>query len=335
MDISSRQARYSLRLPVQDDQSRLWLDRSLRHVATPDALLVPKGVHDTFEMMDRVTFMSPGKHLAPGKPIRRASWWDDHGEMHPFDENGPDFLLDWHSVRSRKRVALYFLDYDWRYTRHPRQHSVIVLDADGGFQDAAWLGKICDGTYHMFETVSEKTTFRIQKHRSACTCLSGVFCDNADFGKYPDGLPQHIASLASRILELERRNLAHCDFDSLRDAFRSIDNMDEARGFSNALDVMGIDTPRWRMMLFARVFELLDGMADDALINAVRLISDCIPLQIAGCNVVDMILLNYLKKRGVSTDATICAELRRRLPVRNDVSLEIDISPEILRRLLR
>ncbi|MBO4345264.1 MAG: hypothetical protein J5833_05895, partial [Victivallales bacterium] len=299
MDISSPTAEYRLRLPVDDDSPRLWLDLTLRNVASPDALLVPKGAYDAFAAMERVDFMSVGEYLASGQKYRRASWWDDHGEMHPFDDNGPDFLLDWLGDSSRRRIALYFLDFDWRRTLHPRQHSVIVFDGKGKIQDAMWLGKICDGTYHLFETVSEKTTFRVQKHRSACTCLSGVFCDNADFGKCPDGLPQHIASLASRILELEKRNMAHSEFDSLRAAFRSIDSIDEAKAFSLALDGMGIDTSRWRMMLLARVFELLDGAEGDALENAVQLISDCIPLPIAGGNVADVVLLNYLKKRGV------------------------------------
>ncbi len=333
MDISSPTAEYRLHLPVDDDSPRLWLDLNLRNVASPDALLVPQGAYDAFAAMERVDFMSVGEYLAPGQKYRRASWWDDHGEMHPFDDNGPDFLLDWLGDSSRRRLALYFLDFDWRRTLHPRQHSVIVFDGKGKIQDAVWLGKICDGTYHLFETVSEKTSFRIQKHRSACTCLSGVFCDNGEFSAPPMGLAPHVASLLRGIYEMEEKHAAHSEFDSLLDAFRTISNLDDAKGFSLALDGMGIDTPRWRMMLFARIFELLDGMAGDALVNAVQLISDCIPLSIAGGNVADVVLLNYLKMRGIPSDAPICAALRRRLPVFGDVQMEINIRPEIMRKL--
>ncbi|MBQ7651329.1 MAG: hypothetical protein IJS15_10235, partial [Victivallales bacterium] len=335
MDISSYNAEYRLRLPVDYDSPRLWLDLNLRHVSTPDALFVPKGAYDAFAAMERVGFMPVGEHLAPGQKHRRASWWDDHGEMHPFDDNGPDFLLDWFGTSAIRRLALYFLDYDWRNTLHPRQHSVIVFDGDGRPQDAAWLGKICDGTYHLFETTSEKTTFRIQKHRSACTCLSGVFCDNGEFSAPPEGLPPHVASLLRCIQEIEGRHAAHSEFDSLRDAFRSIATMDEARTFSLALDNMGIDTPRWRMMLFARIFEQLDRMRLVELPNAARTVAESMRLRLPMNTMENEIMLNYLRKRGVPDDEPVCAIFKSRMSVWNECRFNIDISPEDLKKLSR
>ena len=315
MDIHSPLAKYDIRLPVGDKRPSLYLDLSLRDIAAPEALLVPKGAYDAFKEIERIDFMSPGQYLAPGRKLRRASWWDDKGEMHPFDDNGPDFLLNWFGKSAKRRIALYFLDFDWRNTLHPRQQSIIVYDGDGRFQDAVWLGKLCVGRYRLFETTSEKTTFRVNKHRSASSCISGCFSDNAEFGDVPDNLPPHVASLLRGILEIERRHAAHSEFDNLRDSFHSISSVSEAVAFSYALRNMGIETPRWRMMLFARIFELLDDMEGEELLHAAaQLIANDSNVRIAGFFISDVVLLNYLQKRGIPSDAPICKDLKNRLP---------------------
>ena len=307
-------AQFKLRLPVDYDTPRYYYDPSKIAVAAPDALLAPTGAMEEFATMSRVDYMSLGQHFASGKKLRRALWWDDHGEMHPFDDNGPDLLLDWLGTSDRRRVALYLLDYDWRNTLHPRQQSIIVYDSDGKFQDALWLGKLCGGTYRLFETTSEKTTFRVNKHRSASSCILGCFCDKAEFGDIPDSLPPHVASLLRGILEIERRHAAHSEFDNLHDSFRSISSVKEAVAFAYALRNMGIETPRWRMMLFARLFELLDGMEDEELLLAAKSIADNFNIRIGADFISDVVLMNYLQKRGVPADAPICKELKHRLP---------------------
>ena len=307
-------AQFKLRLPVDYDTPRYYYDPSMIAVTAPDALLAPTGAMEEFATMSRVDYMSLGQHFASGKKLRRALWWDDHGEMHPFDDNGPDLLLDWLGTSDRRRVALYLLDYDWRNTLHPRQQSIIVYDSDGKFQDALWLGKLCGGTYRLFETTSEKTTFRVNKHRSASSCILGCFCDKAVFGDIPDSLPLHVASLLRGILEIERRHAAHSEFDNLRDSFHTISSVKEAVAFAYALRNMGIETPRWRMMLFARLFELLDGMEDEELLQAAKSIADNFNIRIGADFISDVVLMNYLQKRGVPADAPICKELKHRLP---------------------
>ncbi|MBQ7650103.1 MAG: hypothetical protein IJS15_04045 [Victivallales bacterium] len=314
MDIHSPFAKYGIRLPVEHGRPGLYLNLNLRDIAAPEALIVPKGAYDAFAGMMRVDFMSSGQHLAPGRKLRRASWWDDKGEMHPFDDNGPDLLIDWSVKTSMQRIALYFLDFDWRNTLHPRQQSVIVYDSDGKFQDAVWLGKICHGNYSLFETTSEKTTFRVNKHRSASSCISGVFSDNSKFTPTSGGLPPHVAMLIARILEIEKRHVSHMEFDTLRGDFRSISSIDDAKAFVTALDSIGVRTPRWRMMLLARIFELLDGMEGEELLKAAQTIKSSLNLRLVVHDASDVVLLNYLLKRGVPSDAPLCAEIRKNLP---------------------
>ncbi len=111
--------------------------------------------------------------------------------------------------------------------------------------------------------------------------------------------------------------------------------MDEAKAFYLALDRMGIDTPRWRMMLFARIFELFDGMVREELPKAARTIAECMLLRLPMNNMENEIMLNYLKKRGVSDDEPVCAIFRSRMNVWNAIRFEMDIPTEILQRLSR
>ncbi len=323
MDIHSPLAKYGIRLPLEGKLPYLYLDVNLRDTAMPEALLKPIGTYDAFGKMERIDFMSTGQSFATGQKIRSGSWWDDTGEKHPFDDNGPDLLIDWSVSTMRQRIAMYFLDYDWRNTLHPRQQSVIAFDSDGKFQDAAWLGIICEGNYHLFETTSEKNTFRVNKHRSTSACISGVFSDNSEFSAPPEGLPPHVAALAARILEIERRHASHSEFDTLRNDFHSISSLDDAKALAAALNWSGIRTPRWRMMLFARVFELLDGMEGAELREAVRTTIGSIYPRMPVNAVLDVVLLNYLLKRGVPSDAPICNELKHRLPKWNKITITI------------
>ena len=174
---------YKLRLPVQNDVPRHWLAPENRGVANREALLRNDFFSDLF--MEKDTFLDNDPfrngHLWPKEKIRRASWWDDHGEMHPFDDRGPDFILDMSIPEGDKMVSLYLLDYDWRRTWHPRQQSVCVFSDSGELLNAQFLGKLDDGVYARFyldKSFSGKFSFRVNKHRGACTAISGLFVDS-------------------------------------------------------------------------------------------------------------------------------------------------------------
>ena len=85
------------------------------------------------------------------------------------------------------------------------------------------------------------------------------------------------------------------------------------------------------MMLFARIFELLDEMEGEELQEAVQHVSDHVVLWLAMDNFAHGMLVNYLAKRGVPSDAPLYALLKDRITIWNDVSFETDISPETLR----
>ena len=115
----------------------------------------------------------------PDFPARRVSWWDDHGEMHPFDDEGPDLLLALKLPEGSHLSAIYLQDYDWSLSRHPRQQSCMSFDDAGHFLNAVWSGKLGLGTYLRFQ-VSGTGVLQVRfcKHRGACVSVGGVFVDS-------------------------------------------------------------------------------------------------------------------------------------------------------------
>jgi len=60
-------------------------------------------------------------------PIARKhvlSHWDDGGETHPFDHQGPNLYLDLKIPAGWHELSLYFIDPDWHHTEHPRHHRI-------------------------------------------------------------------------------------------------------------------------------------------------------------------------------------------------------------------
>ena len=110
---------------------------------------------------------------------RRYACWDDHGKAHPFDERGPDLLVDLIVPKGEFVLSFYFLDYDWYNGEHPRILSVILLDAASRKVLAvAPTGRSGEGVYHRFYVKGpRKITARISKHRSPCATVSAIFMD--------------------------------------------------------------------------------------------------------------------------------------------------------------
>ena len=150
---------------------------------------------DRWQPLEKLFPLSGGK-------FRRSSWWDDHGEMHPFDDEGPDLQVELALDEPVCRLALYMEDHDWKTTAHPRQQSVIIYDQNGDFRNAAWLGKLDDGVYARFLLRDfDKDGLRVCKHRGACVAVSGLFVD------YPSNTDAVSGKNARTWLGSERANL--------------------------------------------------------------------------------------------------------------------------------
>ena len=120
--------RYRLAIPGGRDKPRHWLSSSYRAIADPRALLMPgewKRHAAEKGPFAPEAFASP---IFPEVPVRRAAWWDDHGEQHAFDELGPDLLVSIDIPVGRHLLSFYCVDPDWSRTRHPRQQSILLVD---------------------------------------------------------------------------------------------------------------------------------------------------------------------------------------------------------------
>jgi len=113
------------------------------------------------------------------KHVRRYSCWDDHGEVHPFDERGPDLLVDLDLPPGELILSFYLLDFDWYNGEHPRLQSILLFDRKSRRPLAfVGTGRFGEGVYHRFYLKGpRKITARISKHRSPCAVVSGVFLD--------------------------------------------------------------------------------------------------------------------------------------------------------------
>lgn len=142
---------YSVKIPGERDKARHWLPAAQRFVDSPSALLMHGRYKQELAACNDPASMRNFFPLLPKSKIRRVSWWDDHGEMHPFDDEGPDLNISLNLSDEESYLSLYFCDFDWRLSRHPRQQSVIVFSNTGSFLNAAWSGKIDDGIYERFK----------------------------------------------------------------------------------------------------------------------------------------------------------------------------------------
>ena len=205
---------YKLSVPGGRDVPRLWLPQRQFNLPDRHALSLPDG-NEFLRSMASVATLPPPHGQRNGLPVekgRAASWWDDHGETHPFDDRGPDLVLElpcmasvtgpmrpqasvFQSTSIYFTITLHHQDFDWRETLHPRQQSVIMTGMDGSLLDAVWLGKTDKGVYQTFHARRDRPIrFRSIKHRSACVALSGFLAD------VPPPLPPRPETLPDRDL---------------------------------------------------------------------------------------------------------------------------------------
>ena len=167
---------YELRSPDHDDTVRAWL----AHGSTDDPRVLAAGTRKN------------------GRPARRYACWDDHGETHPFDNEGPDILIDLDIPDGDYVLSFYHLDYDWYNGEHPRLMSILLTDREAGQPlNIVPTGRCGEGIYERFYVEGPREiTARIVKHRSPCAVVSGVFLD-----------PVPIWPEASQVLEGEAEGL--------------------------------------------------------------------------------------------------------------------------------
>ena len=118
-------------------------------------------------------------HGSPADLFRRYACWDDHGETHPFDEDGPNLLVDLRVPPGEFFLSFYFLDYDWYNGEHPRAQSTILVDRQTQAPLAvAPTGRFGEGLYQSFYVKGPRElTARLNKHQSVGAVVSGVFLD--------------------------------------------------------------------------------------------------------------------------------------------------------------
>ena len=255
---------YSVTVPADRDIARYWLPASQRELDDPSALLMhgryKKGLSEVSEWqtLEKLFPLSGGK-------FRRSSWWDDHGEMHPFDDGGPDLQIDLAIYEPVARLALYLEDHDWKGTAHPRQQSVVLFDEEGAFRNAAWLGKLDKGVYVRFMLKDmDKARLRVCKHRGACVAVSGLFVDcssnleavsekNARMQLGPER-----ARLFKVLTEGEASMQTERQVAPFMKDLAAVDSLKEVRGIISLLSKADIH-PCWMYMAVTRGFELCDG----------------------------------------------------------------------------
>ena len=167
---------YSLAIPAKKDLPRNWL--AVRNTADPHTLLKHGSYRHAWGNAEPPAPEDLLEPLLRGVPVRRAAWWDDHGEQHAFDEQGPDLLVHITVPPGLHRLSFYLLDADWSKTWHPRQQGMVLFDEHDNIQDAVFTGTFGNGLYETFAAKGPcRLKVRFYKLRSACVAVSGVFLD--------------------------------------------------------------------------------------------------------------------------------------------------------------
>ena len=202
----SMAVRYSLAIPGGRDRPRHWLSSSFRAIPDPRALLMPAAWKKLVAAEGPFPAEWFGKSICPKATVRRAAWWDDHGEQHAFDELGPDLLVNIDIPPGEHQLSFYCLDPDWYHTRRPRQQSVLLVDAQRQVLAASWTGKFGRGIYERFAVSGPgQVTARFFKHRSACVAVSGFFLDPLPVAN-PDDPDDANSAEVAEVIRLIKQN---------------------------------------------------------------------------------------------------------------------------------
>ena len=345
---------YRLEIPADRDTARLWLSGSSRDISDASALLQHLPFLHYLGTLERLSSDILSAPLAPDMTVRRSAWWDDHGEMHPFDDEGPDFLVNIRTWQAATRVSFYVYDADWRTTAHPRQQSLAVFSPEGHFLNACWLGKSDQGKYARFHVALSDITFRINKHRSACTSISGVFFDRAShdvdwlFEDCPaplDSERRDILSLSAPDIYTSKKTLRTADVacarrcrDEVHDTIGQIMCFQEKADWRLShpavqeligrtttvedlaaiiwhLDKLGIHDYYWKIMLISQCFVMMDFQDTKNIVFNTEYLSRTLGEAYSENWPFQQILIHYLVKKGVSTQSAFVKKITERIPI--------------------
>jgi hypothetical protein len=120
-------------------------------------------------------------------PIARKhvlSHWDDGGETHPFDHQGPNLYLDLKIPEGWHELSLYFIDPDWYNTEHPRHHRIKFIPSSQYMDpdpDILCILYAADFGQGLYKTVAVQgpldLTLIVEKLDSVTANVAGVFLD--------------------------------------------------------------------------------------------------------------------------------------------------------------
>ena len=254
-----------LRTGDKDAPARHWQPSNARFTASANAMVLPASqLPVVWQDCTRAQEYLETGRLFPQEKHRRAGWWDDHGEMHPFDDDGPNLHVSLKTaLRSGQLLSVHLGDFDWRTTRHPRQQSLILRDSEGGFRNAAWSGKSDTGVYERFCMTSDlQMEITCLKHRGACVAVSGIFIDNpVDMPPQAEGTPLKLISARASsawetALEAEKNASVHSAVDGYLAILRQLSEPGELMSLIGAFaDVKSIH-PLWQYAAAGRLAQL-------------------------------------------------------------------------------
>ena len=253
---------FNIKTGDRNDPARKGQPSNARFTDAENALVIPASQFPEVwkNSKQAMEYVSTGR-LFPSRRMRRAAWWDDHGEMHPFDDEGPNLHISLDApIESGNLLSLYLCDFDWRNTLHPRQQSILFLSENGGLLNAIWSGKSDLGVYERVSISSQcRPQIVVLKHRGACVAVSGVFIDTPvnvlDFHeRLPlNNISNKILSAYYMVLNAERNFAIH---DSADDFLSSIQDSFDAEDVLSLLGAFeGIKSlhPLWQYALIGRL----------------------------------------------------------------------------------
>jgi hypothetical protein len=121
--------------------------------------------------------------INPLEGEHRYSSWDDRGEARPFDNKGPDLVVNMEIPKGLHRLTFYFMDWDFYKSSHPRAHRLFFTDGskdeEAEILNSGYVGDFGQGLYKVYGVAGPcKIRLRIQKDKSVCAVLSGLFLDD-------------------------------------------------------------------------------------------------------------------------------------------------------------